>query len=420
MGPRCYEIRVRVKDPRSTKLKEVRRIREGLTVMQALALQQRWRDEARAAGTTGGDQRVTVAQYAESWMRSKAPELRVGPARRYALALDRYILPRLGHYYLDGLHPMVVRDWLTGLKGLVNPRNDKPYSPESLNGHFRVLRAMLRDAAADFNLPDPTRRVKVLANPQAGQRKERALSAPQLAAFLDAVWRCESRHYPMTVMAFLTGMRFGEYSALMWEDIVEDEGIILLRRSQYRGHITLTKNSEPRVVPLDEHGMIIGALREHRAWLLKLQARKGLESGYVRGFADGWVFPSRNGGLSCSSMLDKPWARAAEEVGLQHPVTSHDARRTFNTLARQASVPDRVIQGIIGHHSLAMTERYDRVEVGERRQAVGKVIQFANLVPRSQVGDQVGGGAPERENASSAGDANEALSKAFPRAGDGI
>ena len=418
LGPRRYEIRFRVKDPRSTKLKEVRRVREGVTIVEALELQQTWRQEAKKAGELGTEQRITVAQYAESWMRSKAPNLRVGPARRYALALDSYVLPRLGHYYVDGLNPMIVRDWLASLTKLVNPRNKKPYAIESLNGHFRVLRAMLRDASADFDLPDPTRRVKALENPNKGKRKSRTLSAKELAAFLSEVKLSEPRHYPMTVVAFLTGMRFGEYSALRWEDILDDEGIILLQRSHYRGHLAATKNGEPRMVPLDEQGMIIGALREHRAWLLKLQTRKGLESGYVRGFAGGWVFPSRKGSLSCSSMLDKPWGRVANKIGLGHPVTSHDARRTFNTLARQAAVPDRIIQAIVGHHSDAMTERYDRVEVGERRRAVGQVIQFANLAP--QVGDQVGGGVPERENASSAVSANEASSLTFPRAGDGI
>lgn len=278
----------------------------------------------------------------------------------------------------------------------INPRSEKPYCPESINGHFRVLRAMLRDAAADFNLPDPTRRVQVLDNHEKGKRKERALTAAELGKFLAEMKQTRPRHYPMTVVAFLTGMRFCEYSALRWEDILEGEGIILIRRSQFRGHVAATKNTEPRVIPMDDHGMIIKALRDHRMWLMKLQKRKGQGSGYVRGFAKGWVFPSRAGGLSCSSMLDKPFAKVAENISLGHRVTSHDARRTFNTLARQASVPDRVIQAIVGHHSDAMTERYDRVEVRERRQAIGQVIQFAQLA--TKVGDRVGGSGFGHEN----------------------
>ena len=81
-------------------------------------------------------------------------------------------------------------------------------------------------------------------------------------------------------------------------------------------------------------------------------------------------------------MLDKPFARVAEEIGLGRRITSHDCRRTFNTLARQALVPDRVLQSVMGHHSDEMTERYDGVEIRERRQAVGRVIEFAGLATK--------------------------------------
>jgi integrase len=183
----------------------------------------------------------------------------------------------------------------------------------------------------------------------------------------------------MATVAFLTGMRFSEYSALRWEDIQDEEELILLRRSQVGGHIAATKNTEPRVIPMDDEGILKDAFRRQRQWLLRLQKRRGPESGYVRGFSDGWVFPSRTGGLCYPSLLVKPFAKVAEEIHLGRTITSHDCRRTFNTLARQAQVPDRVIQVLVGHHSDEMTERYDRVEVRERRQAIGQVIRFAGL-----------------------------------------
>ena len=75
-------------------------------------------------------------------------------------------------------------------------------------------------------------------------------------------------------------------------------------------------------------------------------------------------------------------AEVADEIKLGRHITSHDCRGTFNTLARQAQVPDRVIQALVGHHSDEMTERYDRVEVRERREAIGQVIQFAGLATK--------------------------------------
>lgn len=382
LAPGRFEIRFRIKRPEADKLKEVRRVRNGIALEEALELQQRWKREARKGVEPEHVGRMTVEQYAKSWMRSKALELRVTPARQYAYSLDEFIIPVIGDYYLDSLNSKIIKDWRAKVSGWESPRTDELYSPESINAHFRVLRTMLRDAAADFQLRDPTYRVAILKNHDKGRRKVRALSASELARFLSAMLNLHPRLYPMVVVAFLTGMRFSEYSCLRWEDILDEEGLILLRRSQVGGHIAATKNTEPRVIPMDEDGVLKEAFRGQRQWLLGLQKQKGLKSGYIRGFANGWVFPSRTGGLSYPSLLVKPFAKVAEEINLGRKFTSHDCRRTFNTLARRAQVPDRVIQTIMGHHSDEMTEQYDHVDIRERRLAVGQVVRFAGLATK--------------------------------------
>ena len=80
-------------------------------------------------------------------------------------------------------------------------------------------------------------------------------------------------------------------------------------------------------------------------------------------------------------------------------------------------MPDRVIRAIIGHHSAAMTERYDRVEVRERRQAIGKVLQLVHSA--TEVRGRVGGSGSTDENAPCGGQPNGASSDGFSRAGDG-
>ncbi len=382
LAPGRYEIRFRVKRPEANRMKEVRRERKGIDLEQALELQQQWRREARDGVEPEKAGRVTVSQYAASWMQFKARKLRVASARQYAHSLDEFIVPAIGDYYIDALNPKIVRDWLTSTAERVNPRTNELYAPDSVNAHFRVLRTMLRDAAGDYELRDPTYRVSILENHEKGKRKARTLTGKELADFMTTMLQQRPKHYPMTMVAFLTGMRFSEYSALRWEDIQEQDDLILLRRSQVRGFISSTKNTEPRVIPMDEEGVIKDALRRQRQWLLKIQKRKGLKSGYVRGFAEGWVFPSRSGALSYPSLLDKPFEKVGKAICLGRKITSHDCRRTFNTLARQAQVPDRLIQSIIGHHSDEMTERYDRVEIGERRQAIGQVIRFAGLATK--------------------------------------
>src|SRR5262249_35882326 len=55
-----YQIRVRVKDPRTGKLKGVRRTRE-CTLKEAVALQAQWRDEARRTFADAKRERIKLA-----------------------------------------------------------------------------------------------------------------------------------------------------------------------------------------------------------------------------------------------------------------------------------------------------------------------------------------------------------------------
>jgi integrase len=382
-----YEIRFRVTDPKTGKLKEVRRERNARNLEEAVALQRAWREEGRQASNRASPgERLTLRAYAASWMRSKGPHLKVSTARRYAEALDLHILPELGDFYVDAIGSFEVREWMARLASKTSARK-RTFRPETVNCNYRVLRAVLRDAAADFDLPDPTRRIRALPNRFRGERKARALTAEQLGQFLLAVRDLYPRCYPLAVVLFLTGMRFGEATALRWEDVDEERRMIYVRRSQFQGHVADTKTSKDRFVPMED--LVVEALRMQRAWLLQLQAGKGEQSGYVRGFAAGWVFPSKTGGLSYASMLDKPFAKVAEAIKLGHRLTAHDARRTFNTLGCQAQVPRQVLQQMVGHSSDQMTDHYRNVEVQECRRAMAQIIDFAQL--RTKVGGKVGG-----------------------------
>ena len=83
IGENTYQIRVRVKDPRTGKLKGVRRTRE-CTLKEAVALQAQWREEARRTADDIKRERVKLALYAHSWMIIKLPKLKPSTAKGYA------------------------------------------------------------------------------------------------------------------------------------------------------------------------------------------------------------------------------------------------------------------------------------------------------------------------------------------------
>jgi integrase len=88
-----------------------------------------------------------------------------------------------------------------------------------------------------------------------------------------------------TAMLYLltfTALRWGEASALKWEDLDDEAGVIRVNRAQYKGVSTeLTKTGKAKEVPLTAE--IAKALADHRRWMIE-KPQPGLTSG--------WMFPT--------------------------------------------------------------------------------------------------------------------------------
>jgi integrase len=179
-----------------------------------------------------------------------------------------------------------------------------------------------------------------------------------------------------------TGLRFGEASALRWEDIDEEKGAIRVRRSQYRRQVSpLTKTGKTRTVPLVPE--LAALLKEHRIELIKRQNP---------GLSEGWVFPSDAGGLMYTGQIRKPLRQAAKQVGIGRRITPHGLRRTFNNLVRQVEADAIVIRSITGHSTEQMREHYSHVGVEEKQRAQHRVVAL------TRKGGSLGGSG-SRENA---------------------
>lgn len=134
-----------------------------------------------------------------------------------------------------------------------------------------------------------------------------------------------------------------------------------------------TKASRRRVGIPDE---LVEVLRRHHREQL---------AGRRQQSAEGWVFPSRVGGLMQPSSARKPLAKAAAAAGLGVRPSSHWFRHTLNRLLRQ--VEAGVVQrAITGHVTEAMAEHYDHVSMAEKKAAVGRVVALV----RREVGPAVG------------------------------
>lgn len=397
IGKQMYRVRVVVNHPRSGQRKErvqqvvgsmqeaveaKRRIREELLAeIEAEVEEQRIRPRARMAETP------TLSAYAKQWL---AHVERTGRAREHVIerninALEVFVLPFLGELRLDEVGGMELGVWMERLGGL-RKEDGKPYATETLSTAWGVLRTALRDAVVLCGLPqDPTSgvRFRVKGTPP----KERTvLDAGEVSRVLAAAEAEAPDIRLMLWIGFATGMRFGEVSALTWDDVDTQRRVIIVRRSQVHGKVGPTKTGRARRVPLDP--IVAGMLEEHRAWQ---ETRK------VRGLERGIVFPSQKGTYRFPAVLTKPLKRCCERAEIGKVASPHDMRRTFNNILRQ-SAGEVVTRSIVGHTTVAMTALYSSVGLAEQQAAQQAALGDALIAAKeSGTGEwDLGGTRPNR------------------------
>jgi integrase len=367
--PSGYRVRVRAMDPRTGTLKEGNREFEGIDLREALLQQTQMRDEITKGGVSA--QRLRVGEFAKHWIESKAPTVDPGTAERYAAALDDHVLPALGLFFFDQLTALDVQKW-------VNAARRKGYRAETIRGWFRVLRTMTRDAMEPLDLPrDPTLRITF---PEDEERDDNSLKPELLGSFLHNMERLSPQHYALVAVLAFTGLRFCHASALRWEDMDADSGVLRVLRKNIRGRVgpVSRKKRAPREYPL--HPSLADILRDHRRRLLEQQA-PGVDSG--------WMFPSEAGGLRTPGGLWKAWRVCVKESKIVERFTVHGLRRTFNDLTRRAGVDGVVIKSLTGHVTEKMRTHYSTVGLDEKLAAVSSVHR---LVPLGSRGSGDGGG----------------------------
>lgn len=352
-----FRLRGRVRDPKTGRSIDLDRVVTAANVHEASRLRSQLLVEVKAEKPTVSE-RQRLADYATSWLRSKLPTLKAATRAHYASVLDNFVVPKLGDYYLDAITPDDLVAWREEMIA-------SGVRPATVNSRARVLRTVLREAALDDLVQrDPTRRLHAVRDVRTIENRN-CLSAAELGRFLEAAQQHTPQWHAFFLVLAFTGLRFGEASALRWEDIDESAGVLRVERAHWKGKLDTTKTGRTRVVPLTS--MVLQALRAHRARLLKAQ--------HV-GLADGWVFPSRQRGqfaLMHNTAPRNAIAKCCAKAGISHRFTVHGFRRTFNNLVRKVA-EGVVVRSMTGHATEDMTDHYSWVDAEEKRTAVANIV----------------------------------------------
>jgi integrase len=380
VGHNRYEVRVRVTDPRTNRPREVRPIMECKSVRDAVARQIELRDELKAklAGEAApGRQRLR--DFVPAWLdgRLAAGKLKPSSATKIALVWDLHIEPApIADLFIDAIGPGDVERWLAALRKKRSLHGSKGLSSGTVLGYYLVLRAILTVACSRARVPNPCDGVET---PAATRRRDNFLTADELRTVLAQVERLAPGWYAAVLLDAVTGLRWGELSALRWSDIDEAAGVVRVERGNFRGRVMeSTKTDVVKLVPLVPE--VADALRAHRRRLVAEQHP---------GVASGLVFPSRTGQLHRGSPLRKVLDAACAGAQLGRRVTPHGLRHTANDLLRRVASGE-VVRSIVGHVTTQMTHHYSHVDTAEKTTAARKVLA---LVHPRQTGEETGGGA---------------------------
>ena len=223
--------------------------------------------------------------------------------------------------------------------------NDAGKAPKTINYAIDVIR-MAFNMAIRWGLIENNPAVGV-KRPKKDNRRTRFLTPEEAQKLLN---ECKHRSQQLYEIAFLslhTGMRFGEIANLKWQDIDFENELIQIKDP---------KNATNRIAYMTS---------EIKAML------KAKEQGEPNKL----VFKSRKGGKI--QTISMAFNEAVKALGLndgvkdsRDKVVFHTLRHTFASWLAIQGTPIYTIKELLGHKSLAMTERYSHLLPGVKREAV--------------------------------------------------
>lgn len=311
-----------------------------------------WRSPAarRAAQTAA---RVTLADYADTWLRQRS--LKPRTVALYRDLLDRRILPFLGQHQVGQLAPSVVRDWYSKLDA------DKPRQRAHA---YALLRTICTTAVDDELLSANPCRIR-----GAGQAKRASETEP---ATLDElaliVAEMPGRLRLMVLLAAWCAMRYGELAELRRNDLDTGKGVVRIRRAVVwvnGAAVVGDPKSEAgkRDVTIPPH--VMPAVTEHLAAM-------GTRD------SDALLFPAAT---DATKHLQSPrvfvyFSRARRKAG-RPDLRFHDLRHTGAVYATRAGASLAEVMARLGHSTTNAAMRYQHAAKGRDAQIADALSKLA-------------------------------------------
>jgi integrase len=235
-------------------------------------------------------------------------------------------------------------------------RNLKKKLSPATQKHCLVLVRQIFNKATTWGIFDGPNPVKGIKLPRVDNRRTRFLSHEEAHALLEELKKRSLQVHDQALVSLHAGLRFGEIAALKWGDIDLEHSIIQVRDAKAGSRQAfMTKG--------------VGAMFQDRR---PERAKPG-----------DLVFKSRTGVQQ--EHISQAFRRAVATLGLNEGITDtrdkvvfHTARHSFASWLAIQGTPLLTIKELLGHKTLAMTERYSHLAPDCKRAAVNQLEAAIN------------------------------------------
>ena len=272
----------------------------------------------------------TLAGYSKTYLEfyRMAKENTLSMKRRAVGALVKY----LGEYPIDKITPFIIE------KHRIDRKEKDKVQDSSINIDIAILSYIytvaIKAGIVDKNPCKDVSRLKIT------QTKDRILNQSEIALLLD---KLHGKDRLMVLVGLFSGMRLGEVLNLKWSDV-----------DFVRGLITFTQCKTGKLVTIPLSSYLASEL-----------------IGYKEHFTTGDnIFESRETVKGLTDKYSGYFSELFKSLGIFN-FTFHSLRHTFSSLLQsELGVGAVVVQGMTGHSSLGMLQRYSHTQLDSKKRAI--------------------------------------------------
>lgn len=296
---------------------------------------------------------LKLSEFVQRWITKKVDVTNsIRTKEAYLCDLNNHILPLLGHKGIGHISEECAGE-------LIGIMKDKGLGNRTCNKVLIVLKTVLNDAVKWKYIPQsPIHAYKEL---KVQERPDFFLSKLQIDQLLIASHSEEIEY--LLIATLNTGMRLGEVLGLCWDRVNLNEGYLEVTRTLTRhGLSETTKTNSKRTIYLNP---VL-----HEVFKKLWHQQKNPQ----------YVFVKPNGlPFDINHMVQREFKNVLIKAKLPTSIRFHDLRHTFASQFVMAGGKIEVLQKLLGHKTIEMTQRYAHLAKEVMKEA-SNVVTFGNVI----------------------------------------